>query len=335
VLLNSISSDDIHDVVQSCVENCGVEGADLIVDILRDYVCWNGDERPSIARQLLTMGHPDAAVRLARTTLAEPCDGHLCRCTNAVEVLISALGPIALDEVLHWLRRAQVEVRDLVRVMDHLLGHNLEQAACEVARRILEDTRTDHESFAKAADVLLLHDGPGAAEHIVQKLRARPGGLTSFTARLLPVLARNRVKEPTVALCKEVISDPGRTLGEIQAVIWSWVTVTDVSPLSQIMALVEAVGGLSGQESAALAGLVEEMGDQAAAVSLWCALCVQPGLSAGLRWEAAERLLQLGAQNRIVTELNAALSRTDDASEKRRLQQLLGWVTPLVECSST
>jgi hypothetical protein len=153
-------------------------------------------------------------------------------------------------------------------------------------------------------------------------------GSTTLTAALLPVLSKHQQKEATVALCREVFFDPGRTVDELLKAVRAWILVAGPESVPQIMSLIEAVCGLSGDERARLAGLLKAEGEAGAAVSLWCAVSVQPTLSSELRWRAVEQLLDVGAAEKAATTLKAALATTSDEVESVRLRQLLGWVNP-------
>ncbi|MEU6409971.1 NACHT domain-containing protein [Microbispora sp. NPDC046933] len=327
-LLNSTSDEDIRNVVEAYVETCGAEGAARTLTILRDYVPWNGDERSNVAEQLVQLGHPEQAVELARIVLRTPGSGDPFALARAAEVLFSVLGAAATEEALYWLRQHRIRPHYLSGAMHDRVRRDDKDTACLIAHWIIQDAGAPNSDFLQAADVLLRHGGSGALNEVTRMMRARPAGSTALAAGLLPLLVKHEHEEAAVALSREVLVDPGRTIGELQAAVRAWIRVAGRGRIPQIVALVQAASGLTGDERAQLAVLLEEMGDANAAVELWCAVSVEPSLSTELRWRAAEHLLRLGAAERAVTALTASLAVATDAAEARRLRQLIGWVAP-------
>jgi hypothetical protein len=328
VLLNSVADDDIQEVIEAWIEVEGAGGAGKIIAVFDGFINWNTDVRSHVARQLLELGHPEAAVELARRILGGPDKPSSYDASWAVEVLLSALGESVVEEALHWLDEHSVEPGKLHMLTQQMIDEGFAAAACVLARRTMNFAGVTEETFTWAADILLIHVGSKAGEEITQMLRARPMGSTTLTAALLPVLSKHQQKEATVALCREVFFDPGRTVDELLKAVRAWILVAGPESVPQIMSLIEAVCGLSGDERARLAGLLKAEGEADAAVSLWCAVSVQPTLSSELRWRAVEQLLDVGAAEKAATTLKAALATTSDEVESVRLRQLLGWVNP-------
>jgi hypothetical protein len=135
-------------------------------------------------------------------------------------------------------------------------------------------------------------------------------------------------------LARDIICDAGRTSDELNVAVSSWGKLAGKNFVSKILALAEATCGLSGDECMKIAASLRGMGNSEAAIELWCKVCIDESLVLGLRWQALEELLAVDGGDRASRALREALASCVDATERRRLRQLIGWVEPLTPMPS-
>ncbi|MFD8755668.1 NACHT domain-containing protein [Kitasatospora sp. NPDC059577] len=325
-LLNeSISSDDIGDVVTAWVDAESTAGADLIVRSMRGHSPWNADERPSIAHTLLLEGFTDQALELVRMSLdASPRSRYSLQLEFMV--LARALGPDSADEMLQWLEKLDATPEDHASALRLLIDAGAAPTATmPFAHRLIHQPGSSNPAFVTAAHILLQRGGASACEEILDALDHRPYGGTALCAGLLPVLVEHGQDAAVMDLGRRLLDDPGLTRPELRAVVRSWVAVAGSGAVRTILDRASAALATIDQV-AELASLLAAEGLREEAVPLWCRICGTAGAAVSTRWQALQSLIASEAHGEADRTLREALAARPDPAEAAVLRQLQAWL---------
>ncbi|MGW1189276.1 NACHT domain-containing protein [Streptomyces sp. NPDC002559] len=323
----SISDEDVNDLVELWLELRGSRGADEMVAMAPGLRNWNiDDHRDAMASTLELQGFKHQAAAIARTVLEEADtleDQSMYRsfhllCRNEAESVADL-----------WSRLEQPAPDDCATYLEHLQKRKAPaESILPVARTALNHPGADNKAFTQAASALLTHGGADACEEVLAVLRDRPYDSAALRRRLLPVLADHDEAAAVADLGTRMLSDPGVTGAEMAAVVRAWLRIAGRTGVHEVVKRIEAACLLTTDQSGDLAALLLELGHADAAVPLWCRVCTTPGTGVETRWHALQQLIDAGAEAPAEHALRTALAASrKDPAETLILHRHLAWLT--------
>jgi hypothetical protein len=327
-LFNESADDEaIGELVNAWLDSAGSDAADQIVEIMRDHPAWNSDERPTVARELLSHEYKGQAAELARMSLAaSPLTRY--RINREIGLLIEALGPESGPEALEWCERLQAGPNEYAAAMNHLIRAKASpRIILSLAQKVLYHPGSGNEAFVSAAKALYLLDEQQGCGAVLEALRLRPYGGAALRSLLLPVLAERGEVEAVSELTQVSLSDAGLTTPELTAVVRAWITTMGRGSLRDLMSRIEVSVPLTVDQIAAMAILLTDEGFHSEAARLWCNVCTMPGTTTERRWSALQSVIAMGASNQAEQAIRRALITPPNSAEALVLQRLLSWLT--------
>lgn len=320
------AEEDIDLLVESWVELAGDSAADRIVEIMRTHSTWNDDERPRVARALLSSGFRPQAAELVRMSLSAVPRRSVSP-QYELGILVRILGPDSTAEVLNWLEQLDVEITECASVISDLLDVGADpHAILPIARKVLHSPGVSHEGFVKAADVLYRHDSESAHDEVMQAIDSRPIAGASLRARLLPLLVEQRETESVFGMGQTVLEDPGLTVSELTAVVRAWMAVGGRDAAHEILARIDAATRLTIDQLTLLAKIFSESGSVEVVTTLLCRICAMPNIATETRWRALQDVIEKGGFDEADRVLRSALVASPGVDEAFALRRLLAWL---------
>ncbi|MEV5574479.1 NACHT domain-containing protein [Spirillospora sp. NPDC052269] len=322
----SCNDEDIGEFVEAWIDSAGSAAADQIVEVMRGHSTWNGDERLTVAHDLLQCGFKSQSAELVRMSLASTNTHEHYNLDHALMVLVKAIGPGAANESLNWLEKLQGRPEDFASLMALLSEID---APTEIillfAQRILHHPASPNKAFLAAAKTFFQHDRQAAGQEVIAALRARPYRSSALRALLLPILAEHGEAMTVTELGQQLLADPGLTVPELQAVVRAWLMTAGREAVWEIVARVKTV--LTIDQLIALADLIKEQNFARVAASLLCQVCITQGVSTETRWRALQEIIEMGCGPEAGRTLREALVEPSSPDEALILQRLLAWLT--------
>ncbi|WP_330300341.1 NACHT domain-containing protein [Streptomyces sp. NBC_00503] len=323
----TINSDDLGELISLWLELRGAQGADEIAAMMPGLHNWNDDYRAAIAFDLLRDGHPRQAAEIVRAVLEEGSGRHRSR-TFKLWALAESGGTDSVAEVTSWLERFEAGPDEYADVMKRLMDAAVApEAVLPLARKALSHPGCGDSAFTRAASVVLAHGGPGACTEVLTALDDRLYDGMPLRARLLPLFADHDEVTAVMELGTRLLSDPGVTGPELEAVVRAWLQVGGRAAVHEVVKRVEAACALTVDQSTELASLLIGLGHVSAATPLWCRVCTTRGTAVETRWQALEKLMAAGAGETAERALRTALSVEANPEEILVLKRLLAWLT--------
>ncbi len=314
---NSISDEEIGDIVQGWLDQQGERAADGLVELLRDYQVWNSDERPGIALSLARAGFRRQAAELTRLSLDNPDPDLGSRLNLEMMTLVDALGPASAEEIQDLLDRHRATPASWAsgpagpgsgrgRGGGALPGAPSAASSGQRSQRV--HVRRPY-ALPLRARRSLCRGARRAAQPSLRRPRA-PGG---------PASAPRRTRRSAVAvraLGQDLLADPGLVDRELVAVAEAWLTVEGRAAAAGIVERIRRAVPLTSGQCGVLADALAERGLEAAAVTLWCQVAAAPEAGTETRWRAVRNALAAGGTDSVEQALRTAL-RT--APPRRRI----------------
>ncbi|MCZ0974117.1 hypothetical protein O1L55_28335 [Streptomyces albulus] len=323
----SADDEEINELIDFWIDSAGSDAADQIVEIMRDHPAWNSDERPSVARRLLSRGFNMQAAELIRMSLAASPVTRF-NLNRELGFLIEALGAEAGPETLAWCEKLQANPNEYAAVMNHLIRAEASpNSILPLAQKVLYHPGSGNQAFVTAAKALCQRDPQQGSTTVLEALRLRPYGGAALRSLLLPVLAKQGEFAAVSELAQKLLSDPGVTTPELSAVIEAWLATMGRGAIREIMSRIEASIPLTVEQVTAMATLLTNEGFPDEAVRLWCDVCTTPRTTPQTRWRALQNIMDMGANRQADQAIREALVAPPSPGEALMLRRLLAWLT--------
>ncbi|MEE1769284.1 NACHT domain-containing protein [Streptomyces sp. JV185] len=325
----SISDEEVSDLVELWLELRGSRGADEMVAMAPGLRNWNTDDhRDAMAFTLELQGFEHQAAAIVRTVLEEAVtleDRSMYRIFRRLRSNEAEF----VAEVWSRLERLGPGPDDCATYLEHLQKRKAPaESILPLARTILNHPGADNKTFTQAASALLTHGGADACEEVLAALRDRPYDGAALRRWLLPVLAEHDEAAAVADLGTRMLADPGVTGAEMAAVVRAWLRIAGRAGVHEVVKRIEAACLLTTDQSGDLAALLLELGHADAAVPLWCRVCATPGTGVETRWHALQQLIAAGAEAPAEHALRTALAASrQDPAETLALRRHLAWLT--------
>ncbi|SMD20922.1 NACHT domain-containing protein [Kibdelosporangium aridum] len=315
---------NLDDAAEAWLTAAGDQVVDeiLIIVASREVDPW---ARARLSKVIAKTGRHDVVADFALQVLRDPRSDSTDQAIAAEAVVATGPADAVRDVVTLLEARAGTSLWDRAVLAETLAELGESRRSVELAQTIVAAPESDGVDLAVAVRAWFAAQGNGALGNVLAALAKRPRLSVAERAALLTTLATRGGDRQAAAWAWEILGDSTATRDHAQEAIECLLSTVGLEAASNILNLVQQ--NQTAQSLHAIANTLAECGALAEATHLWQEVVVERATAMRTRLAAAESLVDSGNKMLAIESLQQARVRNNDRTERRRLQQLLAWVT--------